>query len=78
MKKNNEEIKERLMKTRALSDEELEQVSGGKAEGVVYRNFVVYVNDTTMVVIVKKISTNEIRTFTSEEFDAYENSSWMW
>ena len=29
MKKNNEEIKERLLKARALSDEELEQVSGG-------------------------------------------------
>ena len=29
MKKNNEEIKERLLKARALSDDELEKVSGG-------------------------------------------------
>ena len=30
MKKSNEEIKERLLKARALSDEELEQVVGGE------------------------------------------------
>ena len=30
MKKNNEEIKEMLLKARALSDEELEQVTGGE------------------------------------------------
>ena len=29
MKKNNEGIKERLLRARALSDDELEQVSGG-------------------------------------------------
>ena len=29
MKKNNEEIMERLLKTRALTEKELEQVSGG-------------------------------------------------
>ena len=29
MKKNNEELKERLMKFRALSDEDLEKISGG-------------------------------------------------
>ena len=29
MKKNNEELKERLMKIRALSDEDLEKISGG-------------------------------------------------
>ena len=32
MKKNNKEIKERLLKAHALSDEELEQVTGGKEE----------------------------------------------
>ena len=30
MEKNKEELKERLLKARALSDDELEQVTGGK------------------------------------------------
>ena len=78
MKKNSKEIREKLLKARALSNEELEKVSGGTAEGAGYSNFVVYINETTLVVIIKKISTNEIRTFTFEEYSARKNLSWMW
>ena len=36
MKKNNEGIKERLLRARALSDDELEQVSGGNDTIITY------------------------------------------
>ena len=73
---------------RELSMDELDKVVGGGGDAPpdstlpttgYDSNFIWYINYATNVVIVKKQSTSEIRTFSIEEFEALRNKdSMLW